>query len=90
MPWILGLRQSFFNRNLSLNFSVRDIFNTRKRSSITWGDNFYQRSESYFSGRMIGLTATWNFGNMMPKNNMKMRERGESEDEFDLEGFGED
>jgi len=86
----LGLRQSFFNRNLSLNFSVRDIFNTRKRSSITWGDNFYQRSESYFSGRMIGLTATWNFGNMMPKNNMKMRERGESEDEFDLEGFGED
>ncbi len=84
----LGLRQSFFERKLNLNFTVRDIFNTRKRSSVTWGENFYQRSERFSSGRMIGLTATWNFGNMKPKNNMKKQQGGD--EGFDMEGFGED
>jgi hypothetical protein len=83
----LGLRQSLFDRKLSLNFSVRDVFNTRKRSAVTWGDNFYQRSESFFSGRMIGLTATWNFGNMKPKNNVKKQQ--DSDEGFEM-GFGEE
>ncbi len=83
----LGLRQNLFDRKLSLNLSVRDIFNTRKRNSITWGDNFYQESERFFSGRMLGLTATWNFGNMKPKNNQKRQ--GGGEEGFDMD-FGED
>ncbi len=84
----LGLRQSLFDRKLSLNFMVRDLFNTRRRSSVTWGDGFYQRSESYFSGRMIGLTVTYNFGNMKPKKTDMQRENngGGGEDM----GFGED
>ncbi len=67
----LGLRQTFLNKNLSLNMVVRDMFNTRKRSSITYGEGFYQRSENYFMGRMIGFTATYNFGNMKPKQSQK-------------------
>lgn len=67
----LGLRQTFMDRNLSVNLMVRDLLNSRKRSSITYGDGFYQKSESYFSGRMIGITATYNFGNMKPKQNAK-------------------
>lgn len=63
----LGLRQTLFNRNLSLNFMVRDLFNSRRFVGTTAGTGFYQTSESYFHGRMIGLTATWNFGNMKPK-----------------------
>lgn len=67
----LGLRQTFMDRNLSINLMVRDLLNSRKRSSITYGEGFYQKSESSFSGRMIGLTATYNFGNMKPKQNAK-------------------
>ncbi len=63
----LGLRQTFFNRNLSLNFTVRDLLNSRRFVGTTQGIGFYQTSESYFHGRIIGLTATWNFGNSKPK-----------------------
>jgi hypothetical protein len=63
----LGLRQTLMNKNLSLNLMVRDIFNTRRRSTTINGAGFYQKSESYMMGRMIGLTATYNFGNMKPK-----------------------
>lgn len=70
----LGLRQTFFDRNLSLNIMVRDLLDSRRRSSVTWGEGFYQRSESYFHGRMVGLTATWNFGNMKPKKPQQRRE----------------
>ncbi len=62
-----GLRQTFMNKNLSLSLMARDLFNTRRRSTITYGSGFYQKSESYMMGRMIGLTATYNFGNMKPK-----------------------
>lgn len=70
----LGLRQTFMDRNLSLNLMVRDLLNTRKYSSVTWGEGFYQRSESYFHGRMLGLTLTYNFGNMKPKQTKKREE----------------
>jgi len=83
----LGLRQSLFDRKLSLNFMVRDLFNTRRRSSVTWGDGFYQRSENYFSGRMIGLTATYNFGNMKPKKTNQQRNNNSEGEDM---GFGED
>lgn len=63
----IGYRHSFFDRKLNVNLSIRDIFNTRSWRSNTWGDNFYQTSESRFSRRMINLTATYNFGNMQAK-----------------------
>ncbi|MFW9597397.1 MAG: TonB-dependent receptor domain-containing protein [Paludibacter sp.] len=67
----LGLRQTFLNRNLSINLMVRDLLNSRKRTTFTYGNGYTQESQSYFSGRMIGLTATYNFGNMKPKQNAK-------------------
>lgn len=63
----LGLRQTFIDRALSLNLMVRDLLNSRSRNSVTYGNGFTQTTNSYFSGRMIGLTATYNFGNMKPK-----------------------
>lgn len=81
----LGLRQTFLNRALSINFMVRDLLNTRSRSSVTWGEGFYQELESYFYGRMVGLTATYNFGNMKPKKTEKRDTSGGGE-----MGFGED
>lgn len=63
----LVLRQTLMNKNLSLALMVRDLFNSRKRTTITYGNGFYQQSQMYMMGRMIGLTATYNFGNMKPK-----------------------
>ena len=82
----LGLRQTFLNRALSINLMVRDLLNTRRRSSITRGNGFYQESESYFFGRMVGLTATYNFGNMKPKKTNQQKENNGGGEM----GFGED
>lgn len=70
----LGIRQTFLDRKLSLNLMVRDLLDSRRRSSVTWGEGFYQQSESYFHGRMVGITATYNFGNMKPKRSEQRRE----------------
>jgi len=76
----LGLRQTFLDRNLSVNLMVRDLLDSRRRSSVTWGTGFYQQSESYFHGRMIGVTATYNFGNMKPKRSEQRRDESGSMD----------
>lgn len=62
----LGLRKSFFNRKLNINLTVRDLLNSRRWKSTTFGNGFEQHSESYWHGRSIGITASYNFGNMNP------------------------
>ncbi len=84
----LGLRKTFFDKKLGLNFSVRDILNSRNRSSERWGDNFYQISENRFMGRHLNLMLTYNFGNMKPKQSKPNREAsdaygGDSEANFE-------
>lgn len=63
----LGLRKTFMDRKLSFNFMANDIFDMNRERTTTSGTGFYQKSESYFHGRMIGLSVSYNFGNMKPK-----------------------
>lgn len=79
----LGLRQTFLDKSLSLSLMVRDLLNSRKRNTVTWGEGFYQESSTYFHGRMIGLTATYNFGNMKPKKSQKPAESSGSDMNFE-------
>ena len=74
----LGLRKSFFNRTLNISANVRDLLNSRRRNSDTWGNGFWEHSESYWSGRTIGLTVTYNFGNMSgeKRRNERMSDSG--------------
>ncbi|WP_321332369.1 outer membrane beta-barrel family protein [uncultured Bacteroides sp.] len=65
----LGLRKSFLDRKLSLTINTRDILNSRKRLTVTSGSGFSQESMFARSGRIVGFTLTYNFGNM--KNNAK-------------------
>jgi len=81
----MGLRKTFFDRKLSLNLMVRDLLNSRKHNSTTWGDGFYQRSESSFHGRMVGVTVSYNFGNMKPKQ--KARKTEEAAPDMNMEGI---
>jgi len=69
----LGLRKTFLDRKLSLNLMVRDILNSERHRSTTSGTGFYQTSESYFHGRMIGLSVSYNFGNIKPKQTEKKK-----------------
>ena len=63
----LGLRKTLLDRKLNLNLMVRDLFDSRNRKTITSGAGYIQTNYSNWGGRMIGLTATYNFGNMKPK-----------------------
>lgn len=71
----LGLRQTLFKGSVNLNLMVRDLLDSRRRTSITSGNGFYQTSESFFHGRMLGLTASYNFGNMKPKRSNRNAEQ---------------
>lgn len=63
----MGLKKPFLQKKLVATLSVRDLLNSRKRKSETWADDFYQYSESFWSGRMINFNLTYNFGNMSSK-----------------------
>ena len=81
----LGIRKSFFNRNLNLNLNVRDLFNSRRRKTNTSGDGFEQYSESYWHGRSFGLTVSYNFGNMKSSRNVKRNQGTDSSMDMEME-----
>jgi outer membrane receptor protein involved in Fe transport len=73
----LGVRQTFMDRKLSVSLNVRDLLNSDRDNSTTSGSGFRQNSSSYFHGRMVGVTLSYNFGNMKPKpGEMKKKEGG--------------
>jgi len=83
----LGLRKTFMDRKLSVSLMARDILNSNKHSSTTTGAGFSQTSESFFHGRMVGVTFSYNFGNMKPKvADMKKKEGAQ---DMNMEGGGE-
>lgn len=77
----LGLRKSFLDRKLSLTINTRDLLNSRKRETITSGSGFSQESVFARSGRTVGFTLTYNFGNM--KGGSKRPDRQEQQNNGD-------
>ena len=63
----LGVRQTLLDRKLSLSLNVRDLLNSDRDHTTTAGTGFSQSSSSYFHGRMLMFTVSYNFGNMKPK-----------------------
>ena len=63
----LGIRKNFFNKQLSVAFNWRDVFNTRKWQNYTESDTFW-RYQKNWRDPMVNIQVTWNFGNM---NNQK-------------------
>ncbi|NDV47069.1 TonB-dependent receptor [Paludibacter sp. 221] len=81
----LGLRKSFFNRNLNVSLNVRDLLDSRRRKSQTSGAGFEKYSESYWHGRSFGVTLTYNFGNMQPNRNAKRNNNQSTESDMDMD-----
>ena len=63
----LGIRKNFFNKQMSVAFNWRDVFNTRKWQNYTESDTFW-RYQKNWRDPMVNIQVTWNFGNM---NNQK-------------------
>ena len=59
-----GLRKSFLDNRLSVAVNARDLLDSRKRQSITIGDDFRQESSNSLIGRNIGITISYSFGNL--------------------------
>lgn len=81
----LGLRKTFLDKKFNLNLMVRDVFDSRRRQSTTYGEGYSQTSYSYWGGRMIGLTLTYNFGNMKPKQSEKKQNSNDMNVESGME-----
>ena len=72
----LGIRQTFLDRKLSLSLNVRDLLNSDRDRQTTSGTGFSKYSSSYFHGRMVMLTMSYNFGNMKPKPSEMKKQQG--------------
>ncbi len=78
-----GLKKSFFDKALNINLTARDILDSRTRKTTTSGRNFTQYSERWQSGPQVGITVTYNFGNMKAKQNKKLKGDDGGGDDFD-------
>jgi len=63
-------------KNLTLTLSARDLFNSRRRNSITLLDEFYQQGDFQWRGRTVTLTASYRI-------NQKKKRGGKSGGNFD-------
>ena len=70
----LGIRKTFFNKQLALALNWRDVFNSRKFENYTEGPTFWRHQRNHRNPR-INLQLTWSFGNM--KAQKKRNDRGE-------------
>lgn len=78
----LGLRKTFFNKAIALSLNCRDLLETRGWETVSQSDTFYRHQKNWRSGRRVGFTLTWNFGNMtLKKQNRQQNQQGDDESE---------
>ena len=75
-----GLRRSFLEKKLTVSITGRDLFNSRRRKSYMYGENFHQLSTDRWGGRMASVTVAYNFGTSQKKKNNKNQRSNESMD----------
>ena len=76
----LALSKDVFGDNGTIGFNVSDLFNSRKRQSLTTTDSFISESEFQWRERQFTLSFTYRF------NQKKQRQRTR-EESFEDEGF---
>ncbi|MFK7933193.1 MAG: outer membrane beta-barrel protein, partial [Saprospiraceae bacterium] len=66
----LAASRDILNKKGTLTFSVRDIFNSRRRRYIQFGDDFFREGDFQWRARQFTLTLNYRL------NQKKKRERG--------------
>jgi outer membrane receptor protein involved in Fe transport len=77
-----GITREVFKGKGTLAFNIRDVFNSRKRTSIVNSDGLYSRSENQFRSRQFLLTFTYRLKN--DANGKGDRDREENGNEPEL------
>jgi len=80
----LGVRKSFFNRSLNVSANVRDLLNSRRRTTTTEAIGFWRHNESWGNQRTVGVTVSYNFGNMQQQ---QQRNRNRNRDDNNGDDF---
>lgn len=73
----LAFSKELFDNNATLSFNVRDLFNSRKRNSVTTTEFFRRQSESQWRVRQVNVSFIYRF------NQQKQRQRREERDNMD-------
>ena len=74
----LGFTKDLLNKNLTITFSVRDLFNSRKRIYERFGSDFYEDGEFQWRNRSASLTANYRI-NMKKQRGRSVRSSGNGE-----------
>ena len=75
-----------FNKNATISLNIRDVFGSRQHGGESWGDNFWQYSESSWSTTSITL----NFNYRINQQQQKRRPSNSGSDSFEgSDGSGE-
>lgn len=72
-----GIKKSFFEKQLTTQFSVSDLFNTNRYKATSQTDitNYYYNDKPY--SRVFGLSLTWHFGGELIKTENRKTEEQE-------------
>lgn len=75
----LGIRKSFLNRKMNLSLAARDLFESRIVKTTSWGNNFSEKSEHLFGGRVFSMTLSYNFGNAGASRKRNQKRGGDND-----------
>lgn len=64
-----------FNKNATISLNIRDVFGSRQHGGESWGDNFWQYSESTWSTTSVTLNFNYRI-NQQQKKRMPMNNGG--------------
>lgn len=72
-----------FNKNATISLNIRDVFGSRQHGGESWGDNFWQYSESSWSTTSVTLNFNYRI-NQQQNNKRRMQQTGG--DSYESEG----
>ena len=77
-----GINRDIFKGNGTLSLNIRDLFNSRKRSSVIDSEGLYSRSENQFHPRQIMLTLSYRLNREVNGKADRNNETDEGDQEF--------
>lgn len=86
----LGIRKTFFDKQLAISVNVRDLLDSRHFEIFTSSDTFSRHQRNWRGGRRANINITWNFGNMKKKSKTEGAEGNEQEDDQQNNNFQQD
>ena len=75
--------RDIFNKNATISLNIRDVFGSRQHGGESWGDNFWQYSESSWSTTSVTLNFNYRI-NQQQNNKRRMQQNGG--DSYESEG----